>query len=154
MENDRDKQIERVIHRELRQLAELRAPETLVHRVMLAVHAKARQSWWRQPWLTWPLGMRVLSLAVLMASVGLVSYLAGTAWEGLSPLSPSGKIIESFTWIKPIWDTVSALVGAVAVLLRVVGQQFLLIASALLVMVYLACVGIGTVCFRFAYNKA
>ena len=154
MENDRDKQIEQLIHRELRQLPELRAPETLVHRVMLAVHAKARQSWWHRPWLTWPFGMQLLSLALLLVSVGLISYLAGAAWGGLNLASLSGRIVESFAWLKPIQETVSALAGAVGVLLRVVGQQFLLIGTVLVIMAYLACVGLGTVCFRLAYNKA
>ena len=55
MDENREKKLEELIHRELRQLPERPAPATLVHRVMLAVHARARRPWWERSWVGWPL---------------------------------------------------------------------------------------------------
>lgn len=154
MEDDRDRQLERLIQQELRRLPELRAPETLVHRVMLAVHARSRQRWWHRPWLTWPLGVQLLSLALLLVSVGIVSYLAGAVWGGLSTPSIPSKMVESLVWLKPVWEAVSALLGAIVVLARAVSSQYLLIGASLVTAVYLTCIGLGTVWFRLAYNRA
>jgi len=50
MNEQNEKQLEQLVHRELRKLPELPAPETLVHRVMLAVHAKEHRPWWQRSW--------------------------------------------------------------------------------------------------------
>src|SRR5882672_6398337 len=96
-ENNR-KQLERVIHRELRTLPDLKAPETLVHRVMLAVHARERAVWWQRPWLTWPFGIQLCSLVVLLVSAGLVSYLVGAAWDGVNAAPAWQRVVSSFSW--------------------------------------------------------
>ncbi|HKS38930.1 MAG TPA: hypothetical protein VJW76_17175 [Verrucomicrobiae bacterium] len=153
MDNDKEKQLEELIHRELRNLPEVAAPPTLLHRVMLAVHENARRPWWVRSWVNWPLGMQMISLAVLLASAGLVSYFLGAAWDGFNVTSMSSRVVESFAWLKPIWEIVSALVGAAAVMLRVTGQQFLLIGAAIVVLAYVTCVALGTVCVRMAFYR-
>jgi len=153
MDNEKEKQLEELIHRELRNLPEVPAPPTLLHRVMLAVHENARRPWWVRSWVNWPLGMQMISLAVLLASAGLVSYFLGAAWDGFSVTSMSSKVVESFAWLKPIWEIVAALVGAATVMLRVTGQQFLLIGAAIVALAYVTCVALGTVCVRMALYR-
>lgn len=154
MDNNREEQLEEMIQQEIRNLPEVQAPATLVHRVMLAVHKQAKQQWWKYAWVKWPLGMQVISLAVLLASAGLVSYFLGAAWDGVSVTSVSSKLVESFAWLKPIWEIVAAMIGVVTVMLRVTGQQFLLIGAAVVALAYVTCVGLGTVCVRMALNRA
>ena len=154
MDENREKKLEALIHRELRQLPERPAPATLVHRVMLAVHARARRPWWERSWVAWPLGLQIISLAVLLASAALVSYFLGSASGGVNVTSMSSKLVESFAWLKPIWEIVAALIGAATVILRVSGQQFLLIGGAVIALAYVTCVGLGTVCVRVALRKA
>lgn len=154
MDENREKKLEELIHRELRQLPERPAPATLVHRVMLAVHARAKRPWRERAWVSWPLGLQMISLAVLLASAGLVSYFLGAVWNGVSVTSISSGLIESFAWLKPIWEMVAALIGAVTVIVRVTGQQFLLIGAAVVALAYVTCIGLGTVCVRMALHKA
>lgn len=154
MDENREKKLEALIHRELRQLPERPAPATLVHRVMLAVHARAKRSWWERSWVSWPLGLQMISLAVLLASAALVSYFLGAASDGVNVTSISSKLVESFAWLKPVWEIGTALVGALSVVLRVTSQQFLLIGGAVVALAYVTCVGLGTVCVRMALHKA
>jgi hypothetical protein len=154
MDENREKRLEALIHRELRQLPERPAPATLVHRVMLAVHARAKRQWWERSWVSWPLGVQIISLAVLLAGAGLISYFLGAAWHGVNVTSISSGLVESFAWLKPIWEIVAALIGAVNVIFRVTSQQFLLIGATVVTVAYVTCVGLGTVCVRVALHKA
>lgn len=153
--DDRDeKQLEELIHRALKQLPDLSAPETLLHRVMLEVHARARQPWWKRSWLGWPLGIQLLSLAMLLPSAGLVSYLIGAAWDGVNGTSISARISEWLANYAPILETVKTLSNALLVLARQVGQPLLFFALGSSLLIYFACVGLGTVCLRFAFKRA
>ena len=49
-----DEDLETFINRNLGALPEMSAPPTLVHRVMLAVHAQDRLGWWQRSWWCWP----------------------------------------------------------------------------------------------------
>jgi hypothetical protein len=153
MENRDERQLEELIHRELRKLPEVPAPVTLVHRVMLEVHARAHQAWWKRSWLAWPMPMQACSLLVLLASAGLVSYLTGAAWDGLSVNSIPSRAAEWLSTYAPIWQTAKTFLNACFVVLKQVGAPLLAFVAGGLLLVYLACVGVGTVCFRVAFNR-
>ena len=88
MNEQDEKQLEQLVHRELRKLPELPAPETLVHSVMLAVHAKEREPWWQRPWLTWPRPVQVISSALCVATVTAGSSMnIATAQQNAIPRS-------------------------------------------------------------------
>ena len=84
MEKDFEKQLEELIHRELRKLPDLPAPDTLVSRVRSAIAAQARQPWWQRPLLTWPLAMRVAFIALLVGSLGLAGFYGAEISHGVS----------------------------------------------------------------------
>jgi len=153
MENRNEKQLEELVHRELKKLPDLPAPETLVHRVMLSVHERQRRSWWQRSWLNWPLGVQMVSLAILVISAGLVSYLFGAAWNGLNVASISTRLTEWLSTYAPVWEAVRALGGAILMSLQKVGQPVLFAAVGSLLLVYFLCVGLGTVCFRLAFKR-
>ena len=154
MDNNKEKQLEQLIHRELRSLPEVPAPVTLVHRVMLAVLERAKLPWWKRSWLAWPFAIQLVSLVVLLGSAGMVSYLLGAAWDGVNVTSIWQRVTESFTWLKPFWEFVAVLLNAGLLLLRAMGQQTLLIGAAVVTAAYLSFVALGTVCVRFALKKA
>src|SRR3989442_455111 len=103
MNEHNEKQLEQLIHRELRKLPELPAPETLVHRVMLAVHAKERQSWWHRPWLTWPGPVQALSFALFVATVTALGYFGAGAWQAAGIGNPLDKVWQWVCSLSPLW---------------------------------------------------
>jgi len=154
MSDQEHSELERAIHRELRGLPEVKAPETLVHRVMLAVHARERAPWWQRSWLTWPFGFQLCSLVVLLVSAGLVSYLVGAAWDGMGASSLWQRTVASFSWLQPFQEIGLALLNAILLLARAVNQNLILAGAAVVTAAYLACVGLGTVCVRVAFQRA
>lgn len=60
------------LSRALGRLPQLRAPETLLPRVMVAVRAWAMRPWYQRAWFTWPVGWQIATVATLVAMVTLV----------------------------------------------------------------------------------
>jgi hypothetical protein len=121
---------------------------------MLAVHEKQRAPWWQRSWLAWPFGMQLGSLLILLASAGLVSFLLGAAWDGINAPSLWDRVTASFAWLRPFWEIAVALVNTIVVVFRAADQRLLLAGIGFVVAAYLACVGMGTVCVRFAFKRA
>lgn len=65
--------LERLIGRELKDLPAPRAPRTLLPRVLAATVHRAPAPWYSRPWLSWPLGWQVASVA-LLASLGAAAW--------------------------------------------------------------------------------
>jgi len=146
-------QLQQLMHGELRKLPELRAPETLVHRVMLAVHAKERQPWWQRPWLTWPRPAQLISSALFAATVAALIYFGAQAWQAAGVGNPLDKIWLWIVSLAPLWDGLVALVNAVALVLQKGGQLYLFIGLGVAATMYLLCVATGTACYRLAFNR-
>src|SRR3954466_15035194 len=58
--------LERLADLGLRRLPLPRAPQTLLPRVMAAVHAWADRPWYARAWFTWPVGWQAASVAALL----------------------------------------------------------------------------------------
>src|SRR5881397_1514663 len=111
-------QLEQLMHGELRKLPELRAPETLVHRVMLAVHAKERQPWWQRPWLAWPRLAQWVSFALSAVAMAALIYFGAGALRTADIGSPLGKVSQWFSPLAPFWEWMVTLANAVALVLQ------------------------------------
>jgi hypothetical protein len=61
--------LERRVHEELRRLPSPMAPGTLLPRVLAAVDAWASRPWYARAWFTWPIGLRLASVAALAFAV-------------------------------------------------------------------------------------
>jgi hypothetical protein len=145
--------LERLIGRALAQLPDLQAPETLFHRVMLAVHVRARRPWWRRSWQGWPAGLQALTLILLFSTAAAASYALGQA---LSSLSLAGLWTWLGGWLKPLQpavDLLGTLANAGLLVFRSGGQQALLLAAFAVLAIYSACVGLGTACARIALHR-
>jgi hypothetical protein len=70
------RELEEIVDREFRRLPMPRAPETLLPRVMAAVHAWALRPWHARAWLTWPIWLRAASAGVfaMLAAGGAVLW--------------------------------------------------------------------------------
>ena len=62
-------ELERHVDRALADLPPLTAPGTLLPRVLAAVQAWADRPWYQRAWLTWPAGLQVASVALLLVLV-------------------------------------------------------------------------------------
>ena len=154
MNEQDERQLEQLVHRELRRLPDLQAPETLVHRVMLAVHANERRPWWQRPWLTWPRPAQLVSAAMSAAAVVAIVYFGAATWEAAGIGNPWDRIWQLISSLAPIRDWLVTLVNAVVLVLQKAGQQYLLIGLGIAVTMYLACVATGTACYRLAFNRS
>jgi len=148
-----ERQLEQLVHRELRSLPELAAPETLVHRVMLAVHVKERQPWWQLPWVTWPRSAQLGSFALFAATVASLVYFGASAWQAAGIGNPLVKVWEWVGSLSPLWDSLQSLVNEAGLVAKKAGPQYLFVGLGVAGSMYLLCVATGTACYRLALNR-
>lgn len=136
------------LDRRLKELPDRPAPASLAPRVLAAVAARARRPWYRQPWFAWPRLAQVVSLVLLSGTLGSLTY----ALLHLGELAAAGEGAASWrVW----WAPVEALGTALALVLeavelaacRVDGRVWVAL-GALATLMYLTCVGLGTVLYR------
>jgi uncharacterized membrane protein len=152
-DNLNEAKLEAILHRQLRQLPDLRAPQTLAPRVMAAIQAKARLAWWRQPFWSWPLLARVGLESLATVGIGLLLWLGwmlqGTA---IGPVAapPSGKL---FMALQSVLELATILGNAMLVIGRSGLQPWLLVGLGMTMLMYLLCLGAGTTLVRVAYRR-
>ena len=149
MDSDYEKRLEAEIERELSGLPDLTAPSTLVARVMRAVEGRASVSWYRRPWLAWPLTLRAASLTALLALFGGICF-AGWEWSHAGPDFVSHRFSSWLSGFGVLWNVVSALIGALGLALNQLGPVVLVAYLAALTFGCATCLGLGTLCLRLA----
>jgi hypothetical protein len=153
MDNEAERKLAERIHRELRQLPPLKAPETLVARVLTAIESRAHQPWWRKSWINWPSSMRLaFVMGVCVLASGFIYF--GFQFSNEVPASAVlTKVSASFGFLAPLWNLTAALGNALVLVLCAGGQLLLWGTVAFVAAMYLTCVGLGTLCYRVALNK-
>jgi hypothetical protein len=141
------------LHRELRQLPPLKAPQTLIPRVVSAIESKACQPWWKKSWAQWPPLARLFFVLLSAPVAGAILYFAFRLSNGMSLETIQPKVVNSFNFLAPVWHLIVALGNAFLLLIRSGGQLFIWITLGFLAAIYLSCVGLGTFCYRIALNK-
>jgi hypothetical protein len=66
---------EQIVGGRLRQLPPLRAPETLLPRVLAAVQAWVHRPWYARAWFSWPAPLQIASIAVVVVVAGVCAML-------------------------------------------------------------------------------
>lgn len=155
MENQEYQQkLEELIHRELQKLPERRAPETLIPRVLAAIQAQAERPWWRQSWSAWPPKMQLLFLTVSLSLFGLALMGGSLWWESAGLSGMPQQIGHWLRSLQPLWDVAVTLANAVLVLVRAsLGHPGVILALIFCLLMYVACLGLGTACYRVALNR-
>lgn len=141
------------LDRELKALPDRAAPRTLIPRVLAAIEARACLPWYRRPWWEWPLPFQVLSLLGLSALLGLATWLLIHAGDIGLTVSVPGEVQSLLAPVAPVWSALSALAGAVASVLRGLGGWVVLAGGGFCAVMYLSCIGLGTACYRLAFNR-
>jgi hypothetical protein len=148
MEKEIEQKLETLIHQELRKLPARRAPASLAPRVLAAIHAREQQASWQRPWIAWPFKVRLIFGSAAMISAALFVFFG---FEFLS--GNLSKASDSFAFLSPLWEVLWALGQATLLLVRSINQALLLAVFAVIFLMYLACLAIGTACFRVAFHK-
>jgi hypothetical protein len=153
MESHPQKTLEELIHRELSKLPEQAAPETLVPRVLARIQARQQRHWWQRPWPQWPWAAQIASLPLMLGGVVSAFFGLSVIWKFMLGYNEFGSISDTVDWVAGVWDFLGVLGNAGMVLGRSVGQEWLLLALLVPVLMYLACVGLGTLCYRMAVSQ-
>ena len=133
--------LERIVHRELRQLPLPRAPHTLLPRVLAAVQELSRRPWYARAWFTWPLGWRLASIAALVLLVAGGAVLLPTVEAAASRAATLGDGV--FTGPAGVFQRVELAANAVVVVWRAVGQPLAAYAFAVVVVMCVICAAFG-----------
>lgn len=141
------------LHEQLRRLPQLKAPSTLMPRVMAAIHAKRQLPWYKRTWWTWPLSAKILS-GVLVLGLGIGAALLlgpemGQAFLGgcVSKLQSVGNALAA------VVSPVESVIEALGFVLGKVNKAVWIGAAMLGGFLYLSCVGLGTMLYRMSYNR-
>jgi hypothetical protein len=148
-----DQQLELAISRQLKALPELTAPASVANRIMTAIELRLNMPWYRRSWVTWPLALRMASLAAMLV---LFSGLCFAGWE-LSQtetiMSAMHRIGQSFSGLNTIGSVLNILAGSVALVVKKLGATFIVAGLVAAGLGYAIFLGLGTVYFRLAFAK-
>lgn len=151
MNPDYEKQLAARVRRELDALGELPAPPALAHRIMGVIAQRAAAPWYRRAWPTWPLGLRLASMLLLLGTFGGLVF---GAW-GLTHAVTTME--QSSSWLadaQALWRTVGVLGNIAGTFTDRLGTGVILTGLALLFAACAVCIGLGSACVRLALRPA
>jgi hypothetical protein len=153
MNPDYDQQLASAISRELKTLPELAAPASLASRVMAAIESRLHVPWYRRPWVTWPVALRMASFATMLA---VFSGLCVAGWElsqTETSLSAMHRAGQWFSGLNTIGNLFNILAGSVTLVVKKLGTTFIIACLIAAGLGYAMFMGLGTVYFRLAFAK-
>ena len=150
MKQEADENLEKLIHQQLTKLPELTAPETLIPRVLETIRLNALKPWWQRSWFNWPFGARVISLAFTSCVLALTFTGIAYLWQDVATAALFETIPQWLARFSVVGEIINTLASAVFMVLNSINKLWLLLSLAIAFMMYVSCVGMGTVCFRLA----
>jgi hypothetical protein len=153
MNLDDDKRLELAIRRALKSLPELAAPASLAGRVMAAIESRIRVPWYRRPWVTWPVGLRMASFAAMLAVFGGLCFAGWELSHTETTLSAMHRAGQWFSGLNTIGSLFNILAGSVALVMKKLGTVFIIACLVAAGLSYAMFMGLGTIYFRLAFAK-
>ena len=136
--NPTPEDLEKLLHRALRDLPDRRAPLTLETRVLAEIGRRAERPWWRRSYLHWPAPMRggflVLSAAAAAGTVAGLFRLGQGPGTGL--------------WNETVWQRFGWLISVGTDLFRAIPPFWLYGGLAVLVACYAVLIGVAAAAYR------
>lgn len=141
--------------RVLRQLPARPAPPGLAPLILAAVGRQGRRPWYRQPWLQWPAGLRVLSgVLVGAAFVALWWFLLPRADAvGSSAAQMAALPFDVLRPFAAVSNLLAALGRASLLVVRGLNNGVVVAAVAAVALVWSTTLGLGTACWRMAAGQ-
>lgn len=141
--------LERFIHRTLRELPARRAPHTLSARVLDAIQQRAARPWWRKSFAHWPRAARggfvTASLALMLGFLWLLS--------GVDAVQLAGEALPHSEWFGTVAAVVSAFADFFAIVVHAIQPLWLYGGLAFLATVYAAVFALGATVYRVLQNR-
>jgi len=141
------------INHELQSLPELPAPATLIPRVNAAIALRRSAPWYRQPWQAWPAPLRAAALVILAAFFASLCLGAWRLPGTESYLAASRHTAGWLSGLTTLWNALNALITTLAQAVQQLGRGVLLGGLAAVALAWAMCLGLGTVCMRFALAR-
>jgi hypothetical protein len=141
-----------VVDRELRRLPMLRAPQTLLPRVLAAVQKWSRRPWYARTWFTWPTGLQAASVVTLLLLAAGGAALLPRA-QAVALDATSGVSVGLMKDVAGAVQRAEVTATAIRVLWRALLEPFVAYAFALVVLMCLACAAFGAALNRVVFVK-
>ena len=153
MNSNDDRQLELAIRRELKSLPGLAAPASLAARVMAAIESRLHVPWYRRPWVTWPVALRMASFAAMLAVFGGLCLAGWELSRTEAMMSAMHRGTQWFSGLNTIGSLFNILAGSVALVMKKLGTVFIIACLVAAGLGYAMFMGLGTVYFRLAFAK-
>ncbi len=142
---------DQLLHTKLRSLPEAPAPVSLAPAVLAIITQRSQLPWWRQSWFVWPASVRWATAALAFVLVSASGWFAAELWD-----STAAAAATAMDWLTPP-ESIRVLTATFGRALATFGQSgYALILTALMAMagvLYLATLGMATLCYRLAVNR-
>ena len=153
MDSQYEDRLAQEIDRKLKSLPELQAPATLISRVNAALAQRRSLPWYRQPWPAWPVPMRAAAFVMLSAFFASLCLAASWLPDVKSCLVACHYAAGWLSGLTTLWNASNALITTLAQAVQHLGWGFLLVCLAPVALAWATCLGLGTLCMRFALAR-
>jgi hypothetical protein len=146
-------ELEKFIHRQLRDLPSHRAPDFLESRVLAAIERQAGVPWYHKSWSYWPAFIR---LAFLVLATGAAAGFLAFFYSGFSNVNTSVVVAqagEKLSFFTQIYQIATWIVDLGAQVVARVPSIWLYGAAALVAALYGTFLGIGAAAYRVLYRN-
>jgi hypothetical protein len=141
-ETDREKALERLLDRVLREQPLQRAPSTLAARVFAEIERREALTWWRSGFSAWPAPARMAFALTSLALVAFAIELPAWLLDTIDPQLPMPiGVSRGFT----LWQALTTIGSAIA---NSIPAQWVYAILGSIAMLYAICFGAGAAAYR------
>jgi hypothetical protein len=141
-------ELEKFVHRTLRDLPARRAPHSLEQRVLAELSRRAALPWWHKSFIHWPVPARAAFFVVSLAVVKLMLMATVWAMVGFDLAAVQSAFAQPIAWWEGGRAVLTATTGFVEVMLRNIPSLLLYGGLAFVAMVYAALFGLGAAAYK------
>ncbi len=153
MNSNPDQQLESAIHRKLKALPELTAPDAMASRVMAAIERELHLPWYRRSWAMWPAGVQVAAFAVMLVLFGGLFFAGWELSHGETVAQAGHRVGQWFSGFSAIGNLLNILASSVVLVVKKLGTTFSVVCLVAAGLGYAIFLSLGTVYFRLAFAK-
>jgi hypothetical protein len=145
---DSHENLERMVHRALRELPSRRAPASLENRVLAQLAARAARPWWRKGFVHWPVPARAGFIVISAGIVKLVLMAAVWVMAGFDTAEFRAAFSEPVTWLENALAVVRGVTGFFEIIFRNIPPLWLYGGVAFIATMYVALFGLGAAAYK------